>query len=283
MGWVGGPPGGRSARGRVQCGSGKGCSTLWIWQDAPGPGPVGVPAPFPAPSHPHFPGVDRAWGSAAESVGARTGTVRELRGCLALLPWQDASGLGPLGPPALFPLHLTPLCSIGSRGQSESRSARRRVPCGSQRDARPSGLRGAPRTPPRACPRSAAVRTRPWRGDSWRGPSARRGPDGGAGPGSLLASAPHAPVRRSSGQVGAESPPKVAPGHGAAAPEGVWGWGASCDQIRANLVCESGRRGQVVRAAGAPTRASPDPTPSASRQPVLSFSSEGPWVSVFVM
>lgn len=57
----------------------------------------------------HFSGVGWVWGYARGSVSPPAGTVPELEGCLGLWIWQDASGLEPLGTPAPFSSHPTPL------------------------------------------------------------------------------------------------------------------------------------------------------------------------------
>lgn len=107
--WVaeGGPLGCRSARGPrvpVWCGSGRDAqpSELGRMRQA---------------RDSHFPGVGWVWGYARGSVSPPAGTVPELEVCLGLWIWQDASGLEPLGTPAPFSSHPTPLrngLSLGS-------------------------------------------------------------------------------------------------------------------------------------------------------------------------
>lgn len=82
----------------------EGCSTLRTWPDASSPWSVGPQAPFPAPSRSHPPGVVLGLGVRPRGRStSRRIQVQAMEGCFVLRTWQDASGLGPLGPPAFFP------------------------------------------------------------------------------------------------------------------------------------------------------------------------------------
>lgn len=163
----------------------EGCLILRSWQD------VSSHFGHRLPSLPHLsPIPQKCIGSGGQPEGRLTSRrvqVQEMKGCFALRTWQDASGMGPLGSQAFFPILQAHSPEwIRSGGRTVRLEARGRSDLGTPRGAAPL---------PTPLPRSTAVGTRPWRGYSRQGyprsgPSSRGGRDKGAGPGSPLASAP---------------------------------------------------------------------------------------------
>lgn len=108
--WVGGPPRGRSARERVPCGGGRDAQPSGLGRTPPARGQSGHRLPSP----PHLtPIPQECIGSGGPPEGRSTSRriqVQEMEGCFVLRTWQDASGPGPLGPPAFSPniKHIPP-------------------------------------------------------------------------------------------------------------------------------------------------------------------------------
>lgn len=138
----------------------------------------------------------------------------------------------------------------------ESRAGPKRKPGeGGARDS--AGDRGPPHPTVGARPRSAAVWTRPWRGDSRRCPRFLGGCERGCRvrvP--ACESPPSSRAARGLGQVGTESAQGRA-GSGSSFARGGRVWGRHV--IRANLARETGRQGQGGGAAPAPSPDSGSP------------------------
>jgi hypothetical protein len=153
-------------------------------------------------------------GTARGSVCPRTRLLRQSEGCSAPGTW-DASVPGPIGPPvplpAPFPSHSASVLGLMVRGSVSPHPGTVRE----QEGFLASGLGRSPPPPSLACTSSAAVWTRPWRGDYRCGASAAVSR---TGPGL------RAPLTRGQGQVGAERLPKVAPGR--------VGGGVTCSGLR---------------------------------------------------
>lgn len=202
----------------------EGCLTLRSWRDVSSRGHFG----HRLPSLPHLSPIPQdCIGSGGQPEGRLTSRrvqVQEMKGCFALRTWQDAPGMGPLGPQAFFPIlqaHSREWIRSGDR--TVRLEARGRSDFGTPRGAAPS----QPYSPAVQPSVHALGAGTPGRGT----PGAVRAPVVDGIKGCPLASAPT--ISRAP-----KNPPEVARDPGAAAA----GVRASRDQARTNLACQPDAR-----------------------------------------